>query len=256
VIIDECLHAKKPTSLSPWIIRLVVFGREDPETGCAHESVFQAGFCHMQNLRAWAKVGAVPLTRACLQNSKVRCSIGDGTNDQQATALVIQEHNQMACAALTMAGYNGGVRMLTLKPAASTRVVTIAHSQDWIELSQAKTHGNIYAATGGDHLTSNDIIQGITQEAQSDVIDMAHMALGQMEALKKKELVLAAHAIFQEEFNQLVLARSEGRAVMTDEGFVASVSDGGSDDGLTDENPVISNVRVHSLDFGEDARAA
>jgi len=33
---------------------------------------------------------------------------------------------------------------------------------------------------------------------------MAHTALGQMEALKKKELVLAARAMLEEEFNQLV----------------------------------------------------
>ncbi len=52
---------------------------------------------------------------------------------------------------LTMVGYNAGDMMkLTLKPAASTRVVTVAHLQDWVKLlSQAKTHGNIYAATGG-----------------------------------------------------------------------------------------------------------
>ena len=42
------------------------------------------------------------------------------------------------------------------------------------------------------------------EEAQSDVVEMAHTALGQMEALKKKELVLAAHAMLEEEFNQLV----------------------------------------------------
>ncbi len=76
--------------------------------------------------------------------------------------MLIQEHNKLACMALTMAGYNGDVIKLTLKPAASTRVVIVAHSQDRVELlSQAKTHGNIYAATGGDHLTLNDIFKGI-----------------------------------------------------------------------------------------------
>jgi hypothetical protein len=346
VLIDERLHAEKPTSLSPWIVGLVVFGGEDPETGCVVESAFQAGFNHTQNLRAWAKVGAVPLTRACLQNSKVRRSIGDGTDEQQATALLIQEHNKLACAALTMAGYNGDVMKLTLKPAASTRVVTVAHSQDRVELlSQAKTHGNIYAATGGDHLTSNDIFKGIAlkqrkvmrenlakekkvrermertefnaldiiarrggdttkltsgeltilltwhkvpkvigmnkeqklskwgriltsgkppplyekwteedelrlEEAQSDVVEMAHTALGQMEALKKKELVLAARAMSEEEFNQLVLARSDGGAVVTDEGIVNSVSNGDSNDGLAVENP-----GVRSLDFEGHAGA-
>ena len=57
----------------------------------------------------------------------------------------------MACTALTLAGYDGDVMKLTLKPTASTQVITVAHSQAQIELlSQAKSHGNIYAATGRD----------------------------------------------------------------------------------------------------------
>ncbi len=44
------------------------------------------------------------------------------------------------------------------------------------------------------------------EEAQSDVVKMAHTTLGQMEALKKKELVLVARAMLEEEFNQWVLA--------------------------------------------------
>ena len=149
-LIDERLHTKKATTLAPWIVGLVVFGGEDPETGCVVGSAFQEGFSIPQNLNAWAKVGVVPLTRACLQNPKVCRSIGNGTDKQQATALLIQEHNAMACAALTLAGCNGDVMKLDLKPAASTRVITIAHSQARINLlSQAKSHGNIYAATGG-----------------------------------------------------------------------------------------------------------
>jgi hypothetical protein len=73
----------------------------------------------------------------------------------------------ICCTALTLASYNGDVMKLSLKPAASTRVVTVAHSQARIELlSQAKSHGNIYAATGGDHLTSNDMFQSIALKQQ------------------------------------------------------------------------------------------
>jgi len=39
------------------------------------------------------------------------------------------------------------------------------------------------------------------EEVQSDIIGMAHMALGHMEELKKKELVLVARAMSQEKFN-------------------------------------------------------
>ena len=41
--------------------------------------------------------------------------------------------------------------------------VTVPHTQEQIDLlSEAKTHGQIFAATGGDHLTSNDIFKGLT----------------------------------------------------------------------------------------------
>ena len=46
-------------------------------------------------------------------------------------------------------------------------------------------------------------------EAQSDVVKMAHTALGHLEALKKKELVLAALTMTQEEFHKLSADRNE-----------------------------------------------
>ena len=47
-----------------------------------------------------------------------------------------------------------------------------------------------------------------------------------------------------------------GGEVMTDERIVTSISDGGGDNGLADGKPDISNIGVHSLDFGKDAGAA
>jgi len=40
------------------------------------------------------------------------------------------------------------------------------------------------------------------KEAQSNVVEMAHTALGHLEALKKKELLLAALLMTQEEFDK------------------------------------------------------
>ncbi len=40
--------------------------------------------------------------------------------------------------------------------------MTVAHSQEWIELlSQAKSHGSICAATGGTYLNCNKIFKGM-----------------------------------------------------------------------------------------------
>ncbi len=45
--------------------------------------------------------------------------------------------------------------------------------------------------------------------AQSDIVKMAHTALGHLEELKKKELVLAAMTMSSEEFDQLVAQRNQ-----------------------------------------------
>ncbi len=45
-------------------------------------------------------------------------------------------------------------------------------------------------------------------EAQSNVVEMAHTALGHLKALKKKELILAAMTTTQEEFDTLAVARN------------------------------------------------
>ncbi len=46
-------------------------------------------------------------------------------------------------------------------------------------------------------------------EAQSDVVEMAHTALGHLDELKKKELVLAAMTMSNEEFDRLVAQRNQ-----------------------------------------------
>jgi hypothetical protein len=43
LLIDERIRKEKPTSLSPWIVGLVVFGGCDPETELIVRSAFQEG---------------------------------------------------------------------------------------------------------------------------------------------------------------------------------------------------------------------
>ena len=86
LIIDERLRIDATRSLLPWIIGLVVFGGEDPQTGLIVESAFQKGFDHTHNINTWEKVGAAPLSRKCLTSPKVRPSTGDGDINQQLFA--------------------------------------------------------------------------------------------------------------------------------------------------------------------------
>ena len=304
-IIDKRNEEMKSCSLAPWIVGLVVFGGTDPVTGLIVGSAFERGFSHTLNIKAWAKVGAVPLSRKCLNSPKVSRSIGDGDSKQQALVHLIVEHNTIACHALTMEGFNGDAMKVELLVIEQTTVVTTPHTQDRIELlSQAKAHGNIFAATGGVHLTANDIFKGIALkqrkllreklkqekkvcerqgrieddalhiqamkggdntmltssdltilltwhqhakvatmkkdaklaawvaivgsgrappsfkrwtdtddvkllEAQSDSVEMAHTAIGHLEELKKKELVIAAMTMTEEEFTALADKRKE-----------------------------------------------
>jgi hypothetical protein len=92
-------------------------------------SAFQKGFSKVQNICAWEKVESVPLSRKCLQSPKVRRSIGDGDDNQQALVQLIVEHNVIACNLLSMKGYNGNVMKITLKPIKRTTVVTLPHMQ-------------------------------------------------------------------------------------------------------------------------------
>jgi hypothetical protein len=46
-------------------------------------------------------------------------------------------------------------------------------------------------------------------EAQTNIVEMAHMALGHLEAFKKKELVLAAMAMTDKEFGKLAADRKK-----------------------------------------------
>jgi hypothetical protein len=64
----------------------------------------------------------------------------------------------------------------------------------------------------------------LLEEAESNVVEMAHTHLGHMEALKKKELLLAARAMSQEEFDKLVSDRNESIAESVFESIVNSTT--------------------------------
>ena len=104
----------------------------------------------------------MPPDRNSLLNKKVQRSIGDGDNEQQELVYFIQEQNTLACTALSHSVYNGDAMRVEIIPIAQTKVIMAPHTQEQIELlSEAKKHGQIFAATGGDHLTSNDVFKSI-----------------------------------------------------------------------------------------------
>jgi len=54
-----------------------------------------------------------------------------------------------------------------------------------------------------------EVDDGKLLEAQSDIVEMAHTALGHLEELKKKEMVLAAMTMSNDEFDQLISQRNQ-----------------------------------------------
>lgn len=106
VVVDGRIKQKQSTSLAPWQVGSIVFGGVDPETNIIVKSAFQKGFLREGCRHAWEKVGAVPLTRVCLLNKKVRRSLGDGSDDYQQLILNNQDANNVVTHALTAGGYN------------------------------------------------------------------------------------------------------------------------------------------------------
>ena len=60
-------------SMQPWIAGLMIFGGVDPDTEYfVKTSAFEVEFSRAHCKNAWAKIGAAPLTMACLKDTKVR----------------------------------------------------------------------------------------------------------------------------------------------------------------------------------------
>jgi hypothetical protein len=71
-------------------------------------SAFGKGFLKEACLSAWAKVGAAPLSMKCLDDEKVRKSIGDGDEEWERGLCKLQNANDLATFLLTRGGFNEG----------------------------------------------------------------------------------------------------------------------------------------------------
>ena len=155
-------NESKAASLQPWLVGLVIFGGVDPETGREVVCIdaFAFGFSVVRNLDAWSKIGAAPLTMACLSDSKVRREIGDAEDDTNLLMIALQQANDLASQTLTMWGYDGDILKVEVRMMKERKLVTVRHSRERIELlAKASTHGAKFCATHGEHLTSDDMFK-------------------------------------------------------------------------------------------------
>ena len=199
-VIDERIKQKKCIQLPPWQVGLIVFGGVDPETNFVVKSAFECGFSRENCRNAWGKVGAAPLTRACMLNKKVRRSLGDGSDEYQQMLLNIQTANDVSTNALNTGGYNGNVMRREILAIPTTEQITEEHSAERLQLlAKSNTHGKLFTATGGGHLTSDDIFiaseMATREKEKKRLTSEKTRRLRKMAAEEKGKLVLSTKGV-------------------------------------------------------------
>jgi hypothetical protein len=169
ILFDARLRASK-SSVGREDVGLLVFGgvwtSDDGSVSVELENAFERSFSTDKVRHAWEVVGAAPMTRACLKDSKVRHEIfiaEDGTVTSEGDPLSelyddLQQANNMVVSQLFELGYNKAdlfaAKVVRREAAVIAARVTEDYSQEQIKaLAACKTHGDIFLATNGTHLT-------------------------------------------------------------------------------------------------------
>ncbi len=203
-IVSERIAAGKSLSLQPKLVRLPVFGGEDLEMGCMIPmGAFQARFLQERCLNAWAKIGAATstgkITRACLSDKQAMREVGDvdADDDKDCLCWKVRTANTLAVDALVRAGYDGELLRATLKPKEmEERPLTQPGTKERQQLlPRAKNAGQRHMATGGCHLTHDNMLISI---------EMASRCKDAGEIEKEKKLRLGQQA--SEESARAILA--------------------------------------------------
>ena len=174
----------KDTLFKLLILPLLVFGGICRKTGTELQDSFNRAFSIASNLSAWKKCGAAPLTRLPLSSKEVRREIPVGAaaamveeeaDDPELAQLKrLESLNQFHCDVLSSHGFDG--KLLSKKaPTRSTYVaVTQPQTKERIlAIKKAKTAGQMFFATGGRHVNSNEFFQA--QEAKLRDVEIAKM---------------------------------------------------------------------------------
>jgi len=143
---------------------LLVFGGYDYLTKATLKNAFERAFSVSMVLSCWKKCGAVPLTRLPLQSKDVRHRLAvDGSpQTQEAERLKeIQALNEFHCNFLTAQGFMGSaLRKMAPRLRKTPPAVTVPQSRERIiAIKNAKAAGQMFFATGGQHLNSDEFFQ-------------------------------------------------------------------------------------------------
>jgi hypothetical protein len=180
--LSQCRYDRKET-LKVCDLPLIVFGGLCPSTGLLLRDAFSDAFSIERNLACWRKCGAVPLTMAPLLHAAagVRHEIPAGAaaalsaGEEEDAAITklkdLETSNRFFCDLLTANGLDGQ----QLRKDAPTRALFVAvtepHSRERVlQLVDAKTAGQMFLATGGRHLNSDEFFKANALRQRSDKI--------------------------------------------------------------------------------------
>ena len=174
------------------IVGLFIFGGPDSKTRCNYKNAFEAAFSKEKCLEAWEKVGAAPLTRACLCDTKVRHEVGADEDDDPLAGQIrkLQEQNDLCVAGLNSFGCRGSFLAATLKEKhiSARAKLTLPQSDERVKaLAVAKTHGERFVVTGGSHLNSDDAFKAVEMSVRKTQLNEAKANKKKRQMLEKRD---------------------------------------------------------------------
>jgi len=145
-------------------LALLIFGGVDRITGMRIDNTFENAFSKEKNLSCWKKCGAVPLTCFPLQLQCVRQEIGrgPGVSENKADLLLrdLQRWNHYCCDFLSSNGYDGDQLKACAPVRRTISAITVPNSNARLKAIQmAKTAGQMFFATGGQHLNADNFFK-------------------------------------------------------------------------------------------------
>jgi hypothetical protein len=170
-------------------VGLLIFGGkidESDEDSPILRNCYMEAFSKEHVLRAWAKVGDVPMTRACLKDPNVRHEIttnGDGQKDDADPLAekyaVLERENSKYNQILKQNGYDGDLLRKTLPRKnmdQRRQALIMSHTKEHQELlAKAKTAGAIFLATGGINICGDDMLKSFgLKEAEQLLNEMTN----------------------------------------------------------------------------------
>ena len=168
---------------------LLVFGGKCLRTGVELQDAFSIAFSREANLNCWKKCGAVPLTRLPLLSKDIRHEVPVGNAASLLVGVApdpevehlkwLESINQFYCDILNTNGYDGDKLRKEAPKRTMYVAVTEPHSKECIDaIKKAKTAGQMFFATGGRHINTNEFFQ-------SKTLLERHVAIKAMEDAKK-----------------------------------------------------------------------